>query len=94
MTAHPSPGELMMLLTDKQLRTAVLDADPGDTLPKALRGGRASSSVNVVDPRWIGPVVEAVATRLPAFRDAFDDENAGSHKAQNRCRAEPSSRCR
>jgi hypothetical protein len=26
MTAHPSPGEVMMLLTDKLLRTAVLDA--------------------------------------------------------------------
>jgi hypothetical protein len=36
MTAHPSPGEVMMLLTDKLLRTAVLDADPGDALPEAF----------------------------------------------------------
>ena len=37
MKAPPSPGELMRLLTDKQLRAAVPDADPGDTLPEALR---------------------------------------------------------
>jgi hypothetical protein len=35
MTAH-RPGELMMLLTDKQLRTAFLDADPRDALLEAL----------------------------------------------------------
>jgi hypothetical protein len=93
MTAHPSPGDVMMLLTDKLLRTAVLDADPGDTLPEALRRRLRFVLTQRCRPPLDRPVVEAVATRLPAFRDAFDDENAGSHKAQNRCRAEPSSRC-
>jgi hypothetical protein len=37
MTAHLGPGEVMTLLTDKPLPTAVLDADPGDALPEALR---------------------------------------------------------
>jgi hypothetical protein len=93
MTAHPSPGEVMMLLTDKLLRTAVLDADPGDALPEALR--RRLRFVLTLRRR---PPLDRRGRRgcgySPArFRDAFDDENVGSHKAQNRCRAEPSSRC-
>jgi hypothetical protein len=36
MTAHLGPGEVMTLLTDKLLRNAVLDADPGDAPREAL----------------------------------------------------------
>ena len=81
MTVHPSPGELMMLLTDKQLRTAVLDADPGDTLAEALRRRPRFVLTQRRRPRWIGPVVEAVATRLPAFRDGLNRFAAGNRSS-------------
>jgi hypothetical protein len=70
MTAHLGPGEVMTLLTDKPLPTAVLDADPGDPLPEALRRRlrfvltTACTYVEAVRRRWS----LSVAAAKPALR--------------------------
>lgn len=72
-----SPGEVMVLLTDWLPRKAILDADQRAALPDVLRRWlRFALTQRDISPEWIGPVVDAVDTYLPFFRDAFDNETA------------------
>jgi hypothetical protein len=72
-----SPGEVMLLLTDWLPRKAILDADQRQALPDILRQWLTFAlTQRGIDPRWITPVLEAVDTHLPEFRDAFDDHAA------------------
>ncbi|HLH84239.1 MAG TPA: hypothetical protein VKV38_13340 [Trebonia sp.] len=72
-----SPGEVMLFLTDWLPRKAILDAGQRQALPDTLRRWLTFAlTQRGIDPRWITPVVEAVGTHLPGFRDAFDDRAA------------------
>jgi hypothetical protein len=58
-------------------RKAALDAEQRAALPEVLRRWiRYALEGREVDPEWIGPVIEAVGTFLPAFEEAFDDTAA------------------
>jgi hypothetical protein len=72
-----SPGEVMLLLTDWLPRKAILDADQRSALPDVLRRWLTFAlTQRDLDPRWITPVIEAVDTHLPGFREAFGDHTA------------------
>lgn len=72
-----SPGEVMLFLTDWLPRKAMLDAAQRRALPDALRQWLTFAlTQRGTDHQWITPVVDAVDTHLPEFRDAFDDHNA------------------
>ena len=74
---HWSPGEVMLLLTDWLPRKAILDADQRAALPDVLCAWlRFALTREGIDPDWIRPVVAAVDTYLPEFRDAFGDETS------------------
>jgi hypothetical protein len=80
MTSGPlcwSPEQVGLFLADWLPRKAVLDAEQRAGLPDVLRRWvRYALERRAVDPEWIGPVVEAVDTFLPAFAEAFDDTAA------------------
>ena len=66
-----------MFLADWLPRKAALDAEQRAALPEVLRRWiRYALEHREVDPEWIGPVVEAVDTFVPAFEEAFDDAAA------------------
>jgi hypothetical protein len=72
-----SPGEVMLFLTDWLPRKAMLDAGQRQALPDTLRQWLTFALTQCgTDPQWITPVVEAVDTHLPEFREAFDDSTA------------------
>jgi hypothetical protein len=72
-----SPGEVMLFLTDWLPRKAMLDAGQRQALPDVLRQWLTFAlTQRGTDPQWITPVVEAVDTHVPEFRDAFDDRTA------------------
>lgn len=72
-----SPGEVMLFLTDWLPRKAILEAGQRQALPDILRQWLTFAlTQRGIDPRWITPVVEAVDSHLPEFRDAFDDHAA------------------
>jgi hypothetical protein len=72
-----SPGEVMLFLTDWLPRKAMLDAGQRQALPDVLRQWLTFAlTQRGTDPQWITPVVEAVDTCLPGFREAFDDRTA------------------
>ncbi|KHD76087.1 hypothetical protein MB27_19005, partial [Actinoplanes utahensis] len=80
MTSGPlcwSPGQVGLFLADWLPRKAALDAEQRAALPEVLRRWiRYALGSRAVGPEWIGPVVEAVDTFLPAFEEAFDDTAA------------------
>jgi hypothetical protein len=66
-----------LFLVDWLPRKAVLDGEQRAALPEVLRRWiRYALERRAVDPEWIGPVVDAVDTFLPAFEEAFDDSAA------------------
>ncbi|MEU7905361.1 hypothetical protein [Actinoplanes sp. NPDC049118] len=80
MTSGPlcwSPGQVGLFLADWLPRKAALDAEQRAALPEVLRRWiRYALERRAVNLEWIGPVVEAVDTFLPAFEEAFDDTAA------------------
>jgi phytoene dehydrogenase-like protein len=78
-----SPTEVMLLLTDRLPRKAILDAAQRTALPNVLRQWLTYAlDKRGVDPRWITPVADAVDAHLPEFRQAFDDRTSWSPAKQ------------
>ncbi|MFF4147743.1 hypothetical protein ACFY0A_42215 [Streptomyces sp. NPDC001698] len=72
-----SPGQVAVFLGDWLPRKAVLDQAHRTLLPDTLKRWVtfALTERGVPEP-WIAPVVAAVEAYVPAFRAAFDDEEA------------------